>query len=145
MKKCENADLSQDPKAIIESDAVLLDGQSVGTVTNNNKYLDMFETPLTVACSIRPTMVSIVNALLEHGADPNRERVHPPLFVSLRSNNADLIELLVEYGADVQPFLTILDRSGDTMLTGTCRRQQYRLAKVLPDNKADPDHVNSKN
>ena len=61
---------------------------------------------------------TFVKELLKRGADPNPKGVPQPLLIAPGSGNTDLIDLLVDYGADVKPYLKILDRAGETLLIG---------------------------
>ncbi|HLK56707.1 MAG TPA: ankyrin repeat domain-containing protein [Chthonomonadaceae bacterium] len=49
--------------------------------------------------------VPVVRLLLEHGADPNEDRLWDPRF---RSSNAECIRLLIEHGADIRRLKTRL-------------------------------------
>ena len=50
--------------------------------------------------------------------------------------------MLVDYGADVKPYLKILDTTGDSLLTDAYRRKKRSLIKTLLNNGVDVDGLN---
>jgi ankyrin repeat protein len=70
---------------------------------NPNWRNEQDATALQLACSVdRPETLAIVRHLLQHGTDPNaRDRCgHTPLSVASNAGRHDLLEILLEYGAE---------------------------------------------
>jgi ankyrin repeat protein len=56
----------------------------------------------TLMMAVRSQRLSLVRRLLETGVDPNVSGNHGPLHVSARQGAVDLLELLLEFGADIE-------------------------------------------
>lgn len=69
-----------------------------------NRLDDNQRTPLGCACTSASSSLSLVQLLLEHGADVNKGggwRKHKPLIFAYVHNSVDKIRLLLSYGAKI--------------------------------------------
>lgn len=70
----------------------------------------------------------VVRTLIEYGADVNCRGDATPLYLAARfSDNADLVQLLIKHGADVDYY----DDEGKSALTAAVRARSVDTAKVL--------------
>lgn len=82
-----------------------------------------------------------LEALLNHGADPNLtpiDSTRTPVFTAVLHDRSKNIELLLEYGADINH----QDRSGQTPVAYAVGGKAFGMAVVLLDHGADPSIEN---
>ncbi|WP_397571464.1 ankyrin repeat domain-containing protein [Schlesneria sp. T3-172] len=114
-------------------------------------YCDM--SPLEAACkspvirkadsadNIEETRIDVMRLLLDLGADPNDKEAYLPLLIHAAGNNMDdAVELLCEFGADVNAG----DRQGKTALHDACSNERLTCLKILLKNGADPNKRDEK-
>jgi hypothetical protein len=92
--------------------------------------------PLLIA-AISKGCVSVIEALLKHGADPNSknndEVPKSALAIAAGAGQAEIVKLLLEYGTDVnKPFGV-----GTTPLIEASRKRQLEVVRILLQNGAN--------
>jgi len=75
---------------------------------NVNAMNDDGETALSIVCEKRQADISVVELLLKFGADPN---ISFPLYAAYKSNNTDIVKMLLAYGAEANKPLKKSKRS----------------------------------
>ena len=88
--------LARSPNSAMEITKLLL---KLGADINLKN--DKFETPLQIACSVN--LDKVAELLLEHGSQPNVKNAHDsysPLHHAGQNDNANLVKILLQYGAD---------------------------------------------
>lgn len=85
--------------------------------------------------------ISMVQFLLDHGADPNitDHRGLKPLLIAVDNGHTDLIHLLVKAGADVN----VQDEFGDTLLSSFTFKGDLAMMRFLVASGADPNGKDS--
>ena len=98
-------------------------------------------TPLTFA--IEKDHKECVKLLLENRADVNKviREGKTPLMIASQCGDIDNVQLLIDYGADVN--ISSSPTGGDTALSLACDRNDAQLAELLIKNGADVNHVKS--
>lgn len=96
------------------------------------------ETPLYWACKWQN--YDVVKQLIDHGAKANLvedgyglRNGYNPLMVAAEKRKPEIVQLLIEYGADVN----IRDRNKENPLHAACRFARHENAKVLIEHGAD--------
>lgn len=126
---------TEEARALAETEAFVKDG---GNVT---KLLAPWGRT-RLGDAISKGQAKVVRYLLEHGASASSAPPQGsiPLHIAARANKPEIVEILIEYGANVD---SRDGRSRATALHATTDSQSYEAAKLLLEKGADPDIQNN--
>lgn len=104
-----------------------------------SSYSDLLEfSPLEK--SVFTGNTKMVKILLQAGADPSVKSLYSqksPLHYALEENYTEIVELLIENGADI----ALEDFNGETPIYGAIENKSYNLVKILIEKGTDVNYV----
>ena len=98
-------------------------------------FPEMLEMVLHGELAMDARIEELIRMLIRAGADVNEFMSEPPLHIAVRVTNNSLVELLLQYGADVNA----TDADGQTALQHAIYQGNQHLANLLVQYGADPN------